>query len=166
MFSGGTLCAEAQSIFLAAELPVLSNAPIPGVSSMNAAAPVMPGHRLLDLGDDDHTRGRPHPMIDPMVRDDAITAALNDAAVAVILVDVVIGLGAHPDPAGYLAALLTANQRSKGPAVIASVTGTEADPQVRSLQVATLEAAGVHVAPTNADAAAWSLSALRSTVAM
>jgi FdrA protein len=165
LFSGGTLCAEAQAIFLAAELPVLSNAPIPGVSSMNAAAPAMPGHRLLDLGDDDHTRGRPHPMIEPMVRDDAIAEALNDAAVAVILLDVVIGLGAHPDPAGHLAALLTARQRSKGPAVIASVTGTEADPQVRSLQVAKLQAAGVHVAPTNADAAAWSLSALRSTVA-
>jgi len=77
------------------------------------------------------------------------------------VLDVVIGYGAHEDPAGNLAGVVQAHARQGGPALVASVTGTEDDPQVRSAQVARLEAAGVHVAPTNADAVAWALGALR-----
>lgn len=157
LFSGGTLCAEAQAIFLAGGVPVASNAPVPGVARARDGAV---GHLLLDLGDDAYTKGRPHPMIDPMVRDAPIAAALGDPAVAVILVDVVIGLGAHGDPAGQLALSVKRGNAEDRPIVIASVTGTEADPQTRSAQVAKLEAAGIHVAPTNADAAAWALGAL------
>ena len=158
LFSGGTLSAEAQAIFLGAGIPVSSNAPIPGASPVNGS---VAGHVLLDLGDDAYTKGRPHPMIDPMVRDEPIAAALNDAAVAVVLVDVVIGLGAHDDPAGHLAMSVTRDRAAAGPIVIASVTGTEADPQGRSAQIAKLETAGILVAPTNADASAWALAALR-----
>ena len=162
LFSGGTLCAEAQAIFLAADARVASNAPIPGAGQIPATPP---GHQLLDLGDDSYTRGRPHPMIDPMVRDQPIIDALSDGAVAVILLDLVIGFGAHHDPAGHLAATVMTHRQQDGPVVIASVTGTEADPQIRSVQIAKLEAAGIHVAPTNADAAAWSLLAAGPTVA-
>jgi FdrA protein len=157
LFSGGTLCAEAQAIFLAGGKSVVSNAPIPGASDMNTAAE---GHLLIDLGDDAYTRGRPHPMIDPMVRDEPLATALNDVSVAVVLLDVVIGLGAHDDPAGHLATAAGRAKAAGGPVVIASVTGTDADPQGRAAQIVKLEAAGIHVAPTTADAAAWALAAL------
>jgi FdrA protein len=156
LFSGGTLCAEAQVVFRAADEAVMSNAPVPGVPSLTEATA---GHLMLDLGDDEYTQGNPHPMIDPTVRDKTLIAAHKDKNVGVILVDVVIGYGAHADPAGHFAEILEVHGHPDGPVIIASVTGTECDPQVRSSQVAKLEAAGVRVAPTNADAAAWALSA-------
>jgi len=159
LFSGGTLCAEAQVIFRAADESVMSNAPVPGVPSVDEANG---GHPMLDLGDDEFTQGKPHPMIDPTVRDETIIEALGDSNIGVILVDMVIGYGAHDDPAGHLASVLKAHGGEDGPVVVASVTGTEEDPQIRSAQIVKLEAAGVHVAPTNADAAAWALSAIRS----
>ncbi len=157
LFSGGTLCAEAQAILRDAGLSVRSNAPVSDVLDLTQAND--PGHAMLDLGDDDYTRGRPHPMIDPTVREQPIVEALGRTDLAVLLADVVIGYGAHEDPAGYLAALVTAHRAENGPVVIASVTGTESDPQRRSAQVARLEAAGIAVAPSNADAARWALAA-------
>lgn len=157
LYSGGTLCAEAQVLIQNAGLAVRSNAAIPGVQ------PLVEDHNdhvVIDLGDDDYTQGKPHPMIDPSVRDDAIVSALKDNQSGVILLDVVIGYGAHADPAGHLAGILEAHATSDSPPVIASVTGTETDPQVRSMQVSRLESAGVHVAPTNADATAWALQAI------
>jgi len=157
LFSGGTLCAEAQVIFRAAGEAVMSNAPISGVPSTREANG---GHVLLDLGDDDYTQGKPHPMIDPTVREPVLMAALANADIAVIVVDVVIGYGAHDDPAGHLVGVVEEHGRANGPAVVVSVTGTEEDPQVRSAQIAKMEKAGIHVAPTNADAAAWALAAI------
>ena len=86
-------------------------------------------------------------MIDPEIRNDHVARALADPAVGVILVDVVLGYGSHPDPAG----VLLKNELKK--TFVASVTGTDADPQVRSRQVARLREAGVLVAPSNAHAA-------------
>jgi succinyl-CoA synthetase alpha subunit len=149
LFAGGTLSAEAQVVFREAGEAVASNAPIPGVAALGAANA---GHSMIDLGADEYTRGRPHPMIDPSVRDQALQDALADPAVAVVLLDLVLGFGAHGDPAGHLARRLEARPAA-GPVIIASVTGTEDDPQPRSRQVAGLEAAGVLVAPTNAQAA-------------
>jgi FdrA protein len=157
LFSGGTLCAEAQVIFLAAGQQVGSNAPLAGAHPLARAGS---GHRLIDLGDDVFTRGRPHPMIDPSVRDDALAEALASPLVGAILLDVVIGFGAHLDPAGHLAAVVAAHRRPGGPSVIASVTGTDADPQGRAAQAAKLAAAGIAVAPSNADAAALALACL------
>ncbi len=127
LYCGGTLCAEAELIFHRRGLT---------------------GHEFIDLGDDEYTRGRPHPMIEPEIRNDHVARALADPAVAVVLVDVVLGYGAHPNPA---AVLLMNEVRRK--TVIASVTGTEQDPQVWSRQVALLREAGVLVAPSNAHAA-------------
>ena len=107
---------------------------------------------LLDLGADEYTRGRPHPMIDPALRDEHLSRALREKSVGAILLDVVIGYGAHRDPAGLIADTLKKTKGRK-PAVIASVTGTESDPQVYSRQVKTLRAAAVIVAPSNAAAA-------------
>lgn len=158
LFAGGSLCAEAQVVFLAAGACVCSNAPVPGAAPLPAGDDV---HRMLDLGADEFTRGRPHPMLDPSVRDAALDAAMSDARVGAVLVDVVIGQGAHPDPAGHLADRLAAHDRPT-PQVIASVTGTDADAQVRAAQVTRLEQTGAWVAPSNADAAALALACVRA----
>jgi FdrA protein len=128
LYCGGTLCSEAELIFRRRSLT---------------------GHRFIDLGDERHTRGRPHPMIDPEIRNEHVARAAADPEVGVILVDVVLGYGSHPDPAG----VLLRNRITKP--LVASVTGTDHDPQVRSRQVAALREAGVIVAPSNAHAAEW-----------
>jgi FdrA protein len=155
LFSGGTLCAEAQLILLGGGRRVASNAAVPGASPVGnvEGAP----DRILDLGADEFTRGRPHPMIDPSVRDDMLRKTLADASVAAVLVDCIIGLGANADPAGKLAAVVR-DASGNVPPVIASVTGTESDPQVRSRQAAVLESAGILVAPSNAHAAELALA--------
>ena len=160
LFSGGTLCAEAQVIFHNSNETVTSNAPIPGVPLLTD---VNDCHLLLDLGSDEYTRGKPHPMIDPTVRDEVLIKAMGSSNIGVILIDVVLGFGAHDDPAGHLADVIINHRSENGPAIVASVTGTEADPQVRSTQISKLAAIGVHVAPTNADAASWALSAIQSS---
>jgi FdrA protein len=157
LFAGGTLCSEAQIVFTQAGLVVLSNVPAPGASPMTAAKG---RHLMIDLGSDEFTRGRPHPMIDPAVRDGPLADALADPEVGVILLDVVLGYGGHPDPAGYLASML--GGRDRRPLILASVTGTDRDPQSRTAQVRKLTEAGVVVADSNADAANMALKALGS----
>jgi succinyl-CoA synthetase alpha subunit len=133
LFSGGTFAYEASLVFAQAGLDPQTN-------------------RVIDLGDDAFTRGRPHPMIDPRLRIERIAAETADPQVAVLLLDVVLGEGAHPDPGGALAASLRA-ACERGLAVVASVCGTEADPQVRSMQVSKLKDAGALIAESNAHAA-------------
>jgi succinyl-CoA synthetase alpha subunit len=156
LFCGGTLCAEAQVMFAQANQRVASNVPVPGASELADCRDI---HTLIDFGEDRYTRGRPHPMIDPSVRDAALADALGDQGVAVILVDMVIGYGAHEDPAGCFVKEL-AKSAGDRPVIVASVTGTDADPQGRASQVAALERAGVLVAPSNADAARLALACL------
>ena len=115
-------------------------------------------HTMIDLGADEYTHGRPHPMIDPTGRDVALAQALEDPSTGVILLDVVIGFGAHSDPAGHLVGIVGASRPADGPAVVASVTGTDEDPQGRTRQMVTLETAGILVAPSNADAAVLALA--------
>ena len=147
LFCGGTLATEAQAVLAAAGLRVASNAaPSP------RAVPAAP-HTVIDLGADEYTVGRPHPMIDPAPRTAKLREALAEPEVAVVLLDVVLGLGAHADPARPVCdAVLEAPGR--GPAVVASVCGTGDDPQDYERQAAMLADAGVIVAPSNADAAA------------
>lgn len=146
LFCGGTLCAEAQIVLMDHGLKVASNVPVPGARASGAA------HTLIDLGDDEFTRGLPHPMIEPALRNEHLERALREKGIGAILLDVVIGYGAHRDPAGLIGNVLE-KFRGRKPVVIASVTGTEADPQVYSKQVKTLRAAGVIVAASNAAAA-------------
>lgn len=161
LFCGGTLCAEAQLVLQEAGLEVRSNAPVPGARESKGKAT---GHVLLDLGDDEYTQGRPHPMIAPDLRNQMLGTALADPRVGVILLDVVIGYGAHADPAGLIAAEIRRARRS-GALVIASVTGTDGDPQGYGRQVASLREAGVLVAGSNAEAAAAATASLASTSA-
>lgn len=137
LYSGGTLCQEAALILEEA-----------GGQK----------HTTVDLGDDEFTVGRPHPMIDFRLRNERILAAAGDPATAVILLDVVLGYGAHPDPAGALvpaieAATKAAAKRRRGLAFVASICGTPDDPQGLERQETRLAAAGVLLAPSNAQAA-------------
>lgn len=115
------------------------------------------GHQIIDLGDDVYTRGRPHPMIDPSIRVRMAEEAAEREDTAIILLDNVIGYGGHEDMAGVFApvirdARIRAKEKGREVIFIASVTGTEGDPQVYSEQVRKLEDAGAIVRESNAAA--------------
>ncbi len=115
------------------------------------------GHTIIDLGDDEYTVGRPHPMIDPRLRNEHVVTIGSDVEAAVLLLDVVIGHASHPDPAGALVPAIAqareiANRAGRYLAVVASVCGTDRDAQGLAAQEATLVAAGVLVQPSNARA--------------
>jgi FdrA protein len=155
LFSGGTLCYEAQVIWRAMlKEPVLSNAPLKKENQLTDPLRSV-RHTCVDLGEEEFTVGRPHPMIDNDLRIRRLGQEARDPAVAVIMLDVVIGYGAHPDPAGELGpAIRQAKQLAdRELIVVASVTGTEHDPQRLSAQVAALKAAGAIVCESNAAAA-------------
>jgi len=157
LFSGGTLCYESQVIWeeLMSE-PVLSNAPLDKAKTM-ADSMRSEGHCTVDLGEEEFTVGRPHPMIDNDLRIRRIYQEAADPGVAVIMMDVVIGYGAHKDPASELGpavqeAKAKAKAESREVIVIASVTGTDLDPQGLTSQTKALERYGVIVCPSNAAA--------------
>ncbi|HEX9093961.1 MAG TPA: hypothetical protein VF902_08255, partial [Coriobacteriia bacterium] len=125
---------------------------------LRAAGVSLAPHTVVDLGAETFTAGRPHPMIDSRLRRERIAACGRDAEVAVVLLDVIIGYGAASDPAGDLVEAVAsardeAARAGRQIAFVASVTGTEADPQRLSRQRATLDDAGVIVLPTTARAA-------------
>jgi FdrA protein len=125
LFTGGTLCAEAALI--AGTTP----------------------HEMTDFGDDRYTSGRAHPMIDPTLRLERLASDTTDGACAAVLIDVVLGFGAEPDPA---AALVPVIEKAKVPVVV-SLCGTAGDPQNRDRQAGALAAAGAAVFVSNAAAA-------------
>lgn len=151
LFSGGTLCYESMVVLSARLGPVYSNTPLRDGWGL----PAPPGaHVCLDMGEEEYTRGRPHPMIDPEARSEEILGQGADPATAVVLIDVVLGYGSHPDPASMLApACSKVTASPDGPAVVAYVLGTEADPQGLDAQRRRLEDAGCILAPTAARAA-------------
>ena len=154
LFCGGTLATEAHSVLAAAGVDAASGLASPAASGSPAP------HVVIDLGADEYTVGRPHPMIDPALRTEKLREALADPEVAVVLLDVVLGLGAHPDP-GRPVRDAVRDANGDRPAVVASVCGTDDDPQDRGRQAAQLRGAGVVVAPSNADAAALAAMILR-----
>jgi len=163
LFSGGTFCAEAQMLWRLAGLRVHSNVPLDKTLAWRAGAKGQT-HVALDLGSDEYTLGRPHPMIDPTERLAAIARAAKDPTVAVLLLDVVLGFGAHADPAGVLvpairAAQATAKRNGRVLPIVCFVCGTEADPQKRSQQEATLRQAGA-ILTASSTRAAWLAAAL------
>jgi FdrA protein len=149
LFSGGTFCYEA-SVLLG---DVWSNAP---VDPKRAIADPWKSreHTLIDLGDDVFTRGRPHPMIDLRLRNERLLEEAADPQVALILLDVVLGYGSHPDPAAEIVpVLMKIKRKSRSPLIVASVCGTDEDPQGLERQEAALRAAGVLLTESNASAA-------------
>ena len=115
-------------------------------------------HTLVDLGAEFFTDGRAHPMIDASLRRDRILSEANDPSMAILLLDFVLGYNASPDPVGELVDAITqaqskAHARGSRLAVVASVCGTEGDPQGLKRQIKLLEEAGVLVQPSSAQAA-------------
>ncbi len=115
-------------------------------------------HRTLDLGDDQYTVGRPHPMIDPRSRAEAIVQAAQEPEVGVLLVDLVLGKGAHANPAQPLVAAVNDARRiatagGRELAVLATLIGTARDPQGLDAQALALADAEIVTLATNADAA-------------
>jgi FdrA protein len=141
LYSGGSLAHEACAIL----------EPLVGPVAAEPEAIAEGGHAVIDLGTDRYTQGRPHPMVDPTTRIELLEAAAGDGRTGCVLLDVVCGHGAHPDPAAELAGPVS--RASAHATVIARVCGTPADPQDANRQAATLLAAGAVVAPSNAAAA-------------
>ena len=158
IFSGGTLCEEALVIAEAALGPVRSNIPLDPKSALGAELDAAGGHAMIDFGDDRLTRGRPHPMIDSSLRVARLLAEAVDPTCGVLLLDVVLGHGAQPDPADELApAIQAAHQRAAADgrevAIVTSLIGTSSDPQGLEQQAVALRDAGASVHLSNAAAA-------------
>jgi FdrA protein len=149
LFSGGSLAHEALTILETALGPIAGN-----VSGHDGDE-----HRILDLGEEEYTRGRPHPMVDLDLRRSMLEEAAGDPRIGGVLIDVVLGHGAHPDPAGELAPAVA--HVADSALVIARVCGTDDDPQDARRQTATLERAGAIVAPSNAAAARLAVRAVK-----
>ena len=156
LFSGGTFCYEASLLLGEALGQVWSNAPVRHEDELDDPFKSR-GHTVIDLGDDVFTRGRPHPMIDHRLRNERLVREARDPEVAVILFDVVLGYGSHPDPAAEMApaiaaARAAAAKRGRRLAFVAAVCGTDADPQDLARQEAALAKAGVILGASNAEA--------------
>lgn len=153
LYSGGTLASEAAAILADRLGPVESNAPA-GRATRLAPGEEPRGHAVIDMGEEEFTRGRPHPMIDLGPRIERLAAEAADHAVSVILLDVVLGYASHPDPASLLAPAIRAALAARpNLAIVAHVCGTDADPQGLARQEAALAEAGARLYPTNAQAA-------------
>ena len=160
IFSGGTFCYEAQLVHRSFGISAYSNTPVKGNTAL-ADIRASQENTIVDMGDDEFTQGRPHPMIDPSQKDARIRDEVADPTTAVVLFDIVLGYGSADDPTAELLAIIgsaRAKARSEGRTVafIGYVCGTDLDPQDRAKSVAGLKAAGVLVASSNAEAAVWS----------
>ena len=144
LYTGGTLAGEAAAL-LAEALDLTTDATHAEGFMLRTEA-----HRIVDLGDDVYTRGRPHPMIDPFGRNELVHALAEDADAGVLLVDVVLGFGGHLDPAGELARAVEEMRAARGDAspitVVATLTGVADDPQDLAVQSQKLEDAGIVIA--------------------
>ena len=109
-------------------------------------------HTCLDLGEEEFTKGRPHPMIDPQARIELLREVGADPEVAAIVLDVVLGHGAHLDPAAELAPECARIAADGGPVIVVYVLGTDLDPQHRDRQQAAFADAGCLVTTTAARA--------------
>ncbi|MBU2572563.1 MAG: acyl-CoA synthetase FdrA [Elusimicrobia bacterium] len=152
LFSGGTFVSEVQLVLKEMIGPLWSNAPL----DMKYKLPdslKLKGNCVIDMGEDEFTVGRPHPMIDYSLRNKMMVSEAKRPETAVILLDVVLGYGSNPRPLDdILPAVNEAFKNNKTLSIAASVTGTETDPQVRSVVAAGLKKAGVMVMPSNASA--------------
>ncbi|OUO91274.1 FdrA family protein [Gordonibacter sp. An230] len=163
-FCGGTLCAEAVFLLRSRLDALRSNVSHrPGEEMGGSEARV--GNVLLDMGDDEFTNGRPHPMIEPALRNDIIVEQGSDPTVGVVLLDFELGFGSHDDPVGQTlpairAARAAAAEGGRELAFVGYVCATEGDKQGLAAQTALLEQEGVIVARSNREAALLAASIL------
>lgn len=162
IFAGGTFNYQAQHLLRQAGLVAHSNAPIEGMLKLSDPD-LSIEHTLVDMGSESFTDGRPHPMIDPTLRKERILREAEDPEVAVLLLDFVLGYNASEDPVGDLVeeireAKAMVGGRGGRLTVVASVCGTDGDPQDLGYQCKTLVEAGVVLMPSSAQAVAFSLA--------
>jgi FdrA protein len=155
LFCGGTLCDEAMVIASAELGEVRSNIALRPDWTLDASLR-WPGHLMIDFGDDALTQGRAHPMIDPSLRNRHLAELLADPDTAVVLLDVVLGHGGHPDPVGELLPVLAGSTVP----VVVSLIGARRDPQDLEASAQRLQAAGASVFSSNAAATRHALSLL------
>ncbi len=146
LFVGGTLCDEAMLVAGSTLGEVRSNIPLSPELALDPHGDAVAAHTMVDFGDDGLTAGRAHPMIDPTLRLEHLARAAADDETAVILLDVVLGHGAEPDPAAGLVPVLAGVRQP----VVVTVVGTRADPQDLDRQVRLLAEAGAEVHLSNA----------------
>ena len=162
LYTGGTLCDEAMKMMIGNLGHIYSNIPLQAEDKLeDARNGKSRENTFLDFGDDEFTVGRPHPMIDPSLRAERVLQEAEDDETAVVLVDCVIGYGSHEDPAQELSESIrkakeTAAKNGRYLSVVATVCGTEGDPQSRSATQMKLADAGALVLPSNAQAARFS----------
>lgn len=154
LYTGGTLAYESQIILREIFDGIFSNEPIEGIKKLPDSFKSQE-HTIVDLGDEEFTQGRPHPMIDPTIRKLKIIEEARDENVAVILMDFVLGYGSNPDPVGALIDKIVeakeiAEKNERYLSIVASVCGTRKDPQGYDKSVERLKSAGALVMPTNA----------------
>ena len=159
LFAGGTFCYQSQSVLRDAGVALHSNAPLEGVKLLGDTA-ASAGHSLVDMGADEFTVGTPHPMIDATQRSRRITVEAEDPDVAVLLLDFILGFNSSKDPAGDLgdaisSASRTAEAAGRHLSVVASVCGTDEDPQGLENQMEVLRDVGAHVFASNVKASSF-----------
>jgi FdrA protein len=159
LYSGGTLADEAMLLAAPALGNIRSNTPLEPELDLGTDLSAT-GHVVIDFGDDALTVGRAHPMIDPTLRLEAISNLAARREPAVLLMDVVLGYGADPDPAYSLVPALTAARRAGPLPVVVALVGTEGDPQGWSRQADALAAAGAAVFASNSAATRYALDLL------
>jgi FdrA protein len=165
LYTGGTLADEAMMVFERHGIRIYSNIHIDPARVLRDPH-ISLRHTIVDLGDDRFTVGRPHPMIDPTIRAERIVKEMEDPEVACLLLDFVLGYGAHEDPCGSILKTLKqarnkAMKRGGYVPIVTSVTGTEGDAQNKEKQRKKLESMGCVVMPSNAQAARLALQIIR-----
>ena len=164
VFSGGTLCYQAQQVLRDAGMPAYSNEPLEKDKHLSASSKSTE-HTLLDMGADEFTIGKPHPMVDSSLRVERILSEAQDPTVAVILLDCILGYVASNDPGGEIALAIIeakkiAKQRGDELTVVVSICGTEIDHQGLDQQVAVLEQAGAIVFKSGFQSAEYAVQLL------
>jgi FdrA protein len=159
LFSGGSLCFEAMGVVSSVVGPVASNIPLEAAWGLEDVW-TSRGHTFIDFGEESLTDGRLHPMIDPSLRNDRFTREAHDPSVGVVMLDVVLGFGAHRDPSHQLAPLIESAiaARSGDLSVVVAVCGAAADPQDTEAQIAAFRQSGAIVTRGVARAARLALS--------
>jgi hypothetical protein len=165
LFAGGTFCYQSQQIFRDASIVVHSNTPLDSKGKLQDSRRSFE-HTLVDMGADEYTLGKPHPMIDGTLRKQRILTEARDPQMAILLLDFILGYNASMDPVGELLdaiieAKQTAKKRGGALTVVASMCGTEGDPQDLNLQTRLLKEPGVFVFHSNARAAAFCCALLK-----
>jgi len=158
LYSGGTLAYESLVMLQNRIEPIYTNLSSDYAKNIEDVYKSRE-HTIMDFGEDEFTQGRLHPMIDPALRNNRIIAEAKDPETAVIIIDLVLGYNAHPDPAGSALDAIkearnTAGREGRHITFAAAVCGTDRDNQNRKEQMQKLEKEGILVFPSNADMAA------------